>query len=69
MQLRNCKNCSSLSSLGQLGSLKELSIMGIDGVQKVGQEFYGNIGSSLFKPFEFLEILRFEKIVGGMGLV
>ncbi|RVW74184.1 hypothetical protein CK203_055942 [Vitis vinifera] len=58
MQLRNCKNCSSLSSLGQLGSLKELSIMGIDGVQKVGQEFYGNIGSSLFKPFEFLEILR-----------
>ncbi|KAJ9685517.1 hypothetical protein PVL29_017528 [Vitis rotundifolia] len=63
MQLHNCKNCSSLSSLGQLGSLKELSIMGIDGVQKVGQEFYGNIGSSLFKPFGSLEILRFEEML------
>ncbi|RVW74204.1 putative disease resistance RPP13-like protein 1 [Vitis vinifera] len=63
MQLHDCKNCSSLPSLGQLGSLKELSIMRIDGVQKVGQEFYGNIGSSSFKPFEALEILRFEKIL------
>ncbi|RVW74202.1 putative disease resistance RPP13-like protein 1 [Vitis vinifera] len=63
MQLRNCKNCSSLPSLGQLGSLKELSIMRIDGVQKVGQEFYGNIGSSLFKPFGSLEILRFEEML------
>ncbi|RVW74206.1 putative disease resistance RPP13-like protein 1 [Vitis vinifera] len=63
MQLHDCKNCSSLPSLGQLGSLKELSIMRIDGVQKVGQEFYGNIGSSSFKPFEALEILRFEKML------
>ncbi|XP_034680521.1 putative disease resistance protein At3g14460 [Vitis riparia] len=37
--------------------------MGIDGVQKVGQEFYGNIGSSSFKPFEALEILRFEEML------
>ncbi|WKA02250.1 hypothetical protein VitviT2T_020464 [Vitis vinifera] len=63
MQLHDCKNCSSLPSLGQLGSLKELSIMRIDGVQKVGQEFYGNIGSSSFKPFEALEILRFEEML------
>ncbi|KAL6326055.1 hypothetical protein AAG906_000930 [Vitis piasezkii] len=63
MQLHDCKNCSSLPSLGQLGSLKELSIMGIDGVQKVGQEFYGNIGPSLFKPFGSLEILRFEEML------
>ncbi|RVX00437.1 putative disease resistance protein [Vitis vinifera] len=63
MQLHDCKNCSSLPSLGQLGSLKELSIMRIDGVQKVGQEFYGNIGSSLFKPFGSLEILRFEEML------
>ncbi|CBI28621.3 unnamed protein product, partial [Vitis vinifera] len=63
MQLHDCKNCSFLPSLGQLGSLKELSIMRIDGVQKVGQEFCGNIGSSSFKPFEALEILRFEKML------
>ncbi|KAJ9685516.1 hypothetical protein PVL29_017527 [Vitis rotundifolia] len=59
MQLHNCKNCSSLPSLGQLGSLKKLSIAGIDGVQKVGQEFYGNIGPSSIKPFASLESLMF----------
>ncbi|CBI17756.3 unnamed protein product, partial [Vitis vinifera] len=63
MHLHDCKTCSSLPSLGQLGSLKVLSIMRIDGVQKVGQEFYGNIGSSSFKPFGSLEILRFEEML------
>ena len=60
LHLHNCINCSSLPSLGQLGSLKNLYIKNIHRVQRLGDEFCGNIGHSLLKPFASLESLSFE---------
>ena len=60
LHLHNCINCSSLPSLGQVGSLKNLSIKSIHRVQRLGDEFYGNIGHSLLKPFASLESLTID---------
>ncbi|XP_059651919.1 putative disease resistance RPP13-like protein 1 [Cornus florida] len=60
LHLSNCEYCDSLPSLGHLSSLKHLSICGMKEVRKVGEEFYGD--ASLIKPFQSLEILRFENM-------
>jgi hypothetical protein len=59
LHLQNCNYCSSLPPLGQLPSLQNLSIVGFDEVVTVGREFCGS-GSSSFKPFGALKVLRFE---------
>ncbi|KAK4590312.1 hypothetical protein RGQ29_020743 [Quercus rubra] len=55
LRLSNCKNCLELPSLGQLPSLKVLTIEQMDAVKRVGREFCG-----MDKPFQSLEILKFE---------
>ncbi|CAL5361697.1 unnamed protein product [Camellia sinensis] len=45
----------------RLPSLKELEISRMQGITKVGHEFYGD--SSLSKPFQSLETLRFEEML------
>ncbi|XP_042958699.1 putative disease resistance RPP13-like protein 1 isoform X2 [Carya illinoinensis] len=59
LYLRNCKYCHILPSFGQLHSLQTLSIIGFHGIARVGMEFYGS-GSSTFKPFEALKVLKFQ---------
>ncbi|GAU46040.1 hypothetical protein TSUD_268830, partial [Trifolium subterraneum] len=56
LHLANCENCKSLPSLGQLSSLTELCISKMKSLQKVGQEFYGNV----IESFRLLKILKFE---------
>ena len=63
LHLHNCINCSSLPSLGQLGSLKNLSIKNIHRVLRLGDEFCGNIGHSLLKPFASLESLSIKRML------
>ncbi|KAF7117145.1 hypothetical protein RHSIM_RhsimUnG0000600 [Rhododendron simsii] len=63
LRLENCENCFSLPPLGQLPSLKELTIARMPNITNVGHEFYGESGS-LSKPFQSLETLRFEKMLG-----
>ncbi|CAL5444299.1 unnamed protein product [Camellia sinensis] len=61
LSLDNCKYCFSLPPFGQLPSLKDLKISRMQGITKVGHEFYGD--SSLSKPFQSLETLRFEEML------
>ncbi|XP_059652589.1 putative disease resistance protein At3g14460 [Cornus florida] len=60
LSLISCLNCYSLSSIGQLPRLKYLTIKGMEAITEVGQEFYGD--TSLIKPFQSLETLRFEEM-------
>ncbi|KAK9278250.1 hypothetical protein L1049_027813 [Liquidambar formosana] len=64
--LSNCKYCFSLPPLGQLPCLKYLSIVGLNGVEMVGLEFYGDCSFTI-KPFQSLEILRFEEMLELVG--
>ncbi|XP_028118906.1 putative disease resistance protein At3g14460 [Camellia sinensis] len=61
LSLDNCKYCFSLPPFGQLPSLKDLEISRMRGITKVGHEFYGD--SSLSKPFQSLETLRFKEML------
>ncbi|CAL5361708.1 unnamed protein product [Camellia sinensis] len=61
LSLDNCEYCFSLPPFGQLPSLKDLEISRMQGITKVGREFYGD--SSLSKPFQSLETLRFKEML------
>ncbi|CAL5444298.1 unnamed protein product [Camellia sinensis] len=61
LSLDNCEYCFSLPPFGQLPSLKDLKISRMQGITTVGHEFYGD--SSLSKPFQSLETLRFEEML------
>ncbi|XP_028095150.1 putative disease resistance RPP13-like protein 1 [Camellia sinensis] len=61
LSLDNCEYCLSLPPFGQLPSLKDLKISRMQGITKVGREFYGD--SSLSKPFQSLETLRFKEML------
>ncbi|KAL5858015.1 hypothetical protein ACOSQ3_005473 [Xanthoceras sorbifolium] len=59
LRLESCENCTSLPSLGLLILLKDLTIMGMKKLKSLASEFYGE---GCLKPFQFLEILRFENL-------
>ncbi|XP_028085793.1 putative disease resistance protein At3g14460 [Camellia sinensis] len=61
LSLDNCEYCFSLPPFGQLAPLKDLEISRMQGITKVGREFYGD--SSLSKPFQSLETLRFKEML------
>ncbi|KAL7162008.1 hypothetical protein ACSBR2_042473 [Camellia fascicularis] len=61
LSLDNCEYCFSLPPFGQLPSLIDLEISRMQGITKVGHEFYGD--SSLSKPFQSLETLRFKEML------
>lgn len=57
IRLEGCKKCSSLPQLGMLPNLKELFIKEMSSLQRVDQEFYGNICCN---TFPCLKVLFFE---------
>ncbi|KAL5823994.1 hypothetical protein ACOSQ4_021894 [Xanthoceras sorbifolium] len=59
LRLESCENCTSLPSLGWLSSLKDLTIVGMKRLKSLASEFYGE---GCLKPFQSLEILRFENL-------
>ncbi|KAH7548483.1 hypothetical protein JRO89_XS14G0141400 [Xanthoceras sorbifolium] len=59
LRLESCENCTSLSSLGLLSLLKDLTIVGMKRLKSLAFEFYGE---DCLKPFQSLEILRFENL-------
>ncbi|KAH7564711.1 hypothetical protein JRO89_XS09G0010600 [Xanthoceras sorbifolium] len=59
LRLESCENCTSLPSLGLLSSLKDLTIVGMKRLKSLASEFYGE---GCLKPFQSLEILRFENL-------
>ncbi|KAF7138959.1 hypothetical protein RHSIM_Rhsim07G0060300 [Rhododendron simsii] len=63
LHLEDCENCFSLPPLGQMASLKELTIERMSQITSVDREFYGESGS-LRKPFQSLETLHFENMLG-----
>ncbi|KAJ8775156.1 hypothetical protein K2173_020160 [Erythroxylum novogranatense] len=61
LKLNGCRNCCQLPPLGQLVHLKKLSITDFSGIVSIGPEFYGRC-TSMKKPFQCLEVLRFENM-------
>ncbi|KAJ8760172.1 hypothetical protein K2173_011028 [Erythroxylum novogranatense] len=61
LKLDGCRHCCQLPPLGQLVYLKNLSIADFPGIVTIGPEFYGRC-TSMKKPFQCLQILRFENI-------
>ncbi|KAL5823998.1 hypothetical protein ACOSQ4_021898 [Xanthoceras sorbifolium] len=59
LRLESCENCTSLPSLGLLSLLKNLTIIGMKRIKSLASEFYGE---GCLKPFQSLEILRFENL-------
>ncbi|KAL5758999.1 hypothetical protein ACOSP7_021610 [Xanthoceras sorbifolium] len=59
LRLESCENCTSLPSLGWLSSFKDLTIVGMKRLKSLASEFYGE---GCLKPFQSLEILRFENL-------
>ncbi|KAJ8775131.1 hypothetical protein K2173_020135 [Erythroxylum novogranatense] len=61
LKLDGCRHFCKLPPLGQLVRLKELSIIDFPEIVSIGPEFYGRC-TSMKKPFQCLEVLRFEKM-------
>ncbi|KAJ8774920.1 hypothetical protein K2173_019924 [Erythroxylum novogranatense] len=61
LELDGCRHCCQLPPLGQLLHLKKLSITDFPEIVSIGREFYVTC-TSMKKPFQCLEVLRFENM-------
>ncbi|KAJ8760001.1 hypothetical protein K2173_010857 [Erythroxylum novogranatense] len=61
LKLDGCRHVCQLPPLGQLVHLKKLSIIDFPEIVSIGPEFYGGC-TSMKKPFQCLEVLRFANM-------